>query len=138
MLLEFNVMIKAYGIANNHEKACQLFDSMETQGVDPDKCSYNFLIQILSTADLPRRAMPYLKKMQEAGLIGMLCMQELTTDRSTMSTVVFMLGNNTVLASPQQPTYIIKKKNNMGTTNNSSSDNAASVNQVTISIIEGR
>ncbi|KAI4372157.1 hypothetical protein MLD38_010428 [Melastoma candidum] len=69
-LLEFNVMIKAYGIANNHEKACQLFDSMESQGVEPDKCSYNSLIQILSTADLPRRAMPYLKKMQEAGLVS--------------------------------------------------------------------
>ncbi|KAI4367980.1 hypothetical protein MLD38_016600 [Melastoma candidum] len=69
-LLEFNVMIKAYGIANNHEKACQLFDSMESQGVEPDKCSYNSLIQILSTADLPRRAMPYLKMMQEAGLVS--------------------------------------------------------------------
>lgn len=69
-LLEFNVMIKAYGIANNHEKACQLFDSMESQGVEPDKCSYNSLIQFLSTADLPCRAMPYLKKMQEAGLVS--------------------------------------------------------------------
>ncbi|KAI4368192.1 hypothetical protein MLD38_016778 [Melastoma candidum] len=70
--------------------------------------------------------------------IGLLCVQELPTDRPTMSTVVFMLGNETVLASPQQPAYTIRKKNNMGTTNNSSSDSAASINQATISIIEGR
>ncbi|KAI4340181.1 hypothetical protein MLD38_025044 [Melastoma candidum] len=70
--------------------------------------------------------------------IGLLCVQELPTDRPTMSTVIFMLGNDTGLASPRQPAYTIRKKNNMGTTNNSSSDSAASVNQATISIIEGR
>ncbi|XP_038721882.1 pentatricopeptide repeat-containing protein At3g23020 [Tripterygium wilfordii] len=67
-VLVFNVMIKAYGIGKNYDKACKLFDSMEKHGIVPDKCSYNSLIQILASADLPHLAKPYLSKMQEAGL----------------------------------------------------------------------
>ncbi|XP_021290857.1 pentatricopeptide repeat-containing protein At3g23020 [Herrania umbratica] len=69
-VLEFNVMIKAYGIGKSYEKACWLFDSMQGHGVVPDKCSYNSLIQILASADLPHVAKCYLKKMQEAGFIS--------------------------------------------------------------------
>ncbi|KAJ0034247.1 hypothetical protein Pint_24701 [Pistacia integerrima] len=69
-VLEFNVMIKAYGMGKNYDKACQLFDSMEIHEVAPDKCSYNSLIQILAGADLPHMAKPYLRKMQEAGLVS--------------------------------------------------------------------
>ncbi|KDP40265.1 hypothetical protein JCGZ_02263 [Jatropha curcas] len=69
-VLVFNVMIKAYGLANNYDKACSLFDSMESHGVVPDKCSYSSLIQILASADLPDKAKCYLKKMQEAGLVS--------------------------------------------------------------------
>ncbi|XP_010246343.1 PREDICTED: pentatricopeptide repeat-containing protein At3g23020 [Nelumbo nucifera] len=68
--LEFNVMIKAYGISKQYDKACHLFDSMENHGVLPDKCSYNCLIQILSSADLPHIAKPYVRKMQEKGLVS--------------------------------------------------------------------
>ncbi|KAK7391579.1 hypothetical protein VNO78_19996 [Psophocarpus tetragonolobus] len=69
-VLEFNVMIKAYGIGKCYEKACQLFDSMEKHGVVADRCSYTSLIQILASADQPHIAKPYLKKMQEAGLVS--------------------------------------------------------------------
>ncbi|KAL5782744.1 hypothetical protein ACOSP7_007773 [Xanthoceras sorbifolium] len=69
-VLEYNVMIKAYGMGKNYDKACQLFDSMESHGVVPDKCSYNSLIQILAGADLPNMAKPYLRKMQEAGFVS--------------------------------------------------------------------
>ncbi|XP_020222639.1 pentatricopeptide repeat-containing protein At3g23020 [Cajanus cajan] len=69
-VLEFNVMIKAYGIGKCYEKACQLFDSMEKHGVVADRCSYTSLIQILASADLPHIAKPYLKKMKEAGLVS--------------------------------------------------------------------
>ncbi|EEF45195.1 pentatricopeptide repeat-containing protein, putative [Ricinus communis] len=69
-VLEFNVMIKAYGFGKNYEKACDLFDSMESHGVVPDKCSYSSLVQILASADLPDKAKHYLKKMQEAGLVS--------------------------------------------------------------------
>lgn len=68
-VLEYNVMIKAYGIANNYDKACQIFDSMEGQGISPDKCSYSSIIQILAGADFPYRALPYLRKMQDMGLV---------------------------------------------------------------------
>ncbi|KAG4910902.1 hypothetical protein JHK82_056910 [Glycine max] len=69
-VLEFNVMIKAYGIGKCYEKACQLFDSMEKHGVVADRCSYTSLIHILASADQPHIAKPYLKKMQEAGLVS--------------------------------------------------------------------
>ncbi|CAK7327159.1 unnamed protein product [Dovyalis caffra] len=69
-VLVFNVMIKAYGLAQNYDKACQLFDSMDSHGVVPDKCSYNSIIQILAGADLANKAKHYLKKMQEAGLVS--------------------------------------------------------------------
>lgn len=68
-VLEFNVMIKAYGVGKHYSRACQLFDSMESHGVIPDRCSYSSLIQILASGDMPHIAMPYLKKMQEAGLV---------------------------------------------------------------------
>ncbi|MBA0588652.1 pentatricopeptide repeat-containing protein At3g23020 [Gossypium raimondii] len=69
-VLEFNVMIKAYGIGKSYDKACWLFDSMQSHGVVPDKCSYSSLIQILTSADLPHVAKGYLKKMQETGLVS--------------------------------------------------------------------
>lgn len=69
-VLEFNVMIKAYGVGKFYTKACQLFDSMECHGIVPDKCSYGTLIQILATADMPHIAKSYLSKMQEAGLVS--------------------------------------------------------------------
>ncbi|XP_021734641.1 pentatricopeptide repeat-containing protein At3g23020-like [Chenopodium quinoa] len=69
-VLEFNVMIKAYGIGKKYNKACQLFDSMEKLGVLPDRCSYISLIQSLAAADLPHVAKPYLLKMQKAGLVN--------------------------------------------------------------------
>ncbi|KAL2927724.1 hypothetical protein RDABS01_007075 [Bienertia sinuspersici] len=69
-VLEFNVMIKAYGISKKYDKACQLFDHMEKLGVLPDRCSYISLIQSLAAADLPHVAKPYLLKMQEAGVVN--------------------------------------------------------------------
>ncbi|XP_042516514.1 pentatricopeptide repeat-containing protein At3g23020 [Macadamia integrifolia] len=68
-VLEFNVMIKAYGIGGKYDKARHLFDSMESHGVLPDRCSYSSLIQILSSAGLPQKAMHYVRKMQKAGLV---------------------------------------------------------------------
>lgn len=69
-VLEFNVMIKAYGVVKDYAKAQKLFDSMESNGVTPDKCSFSSLIQILAGADMPAMAHSYLKKMQSAGLVS--------------------------------------------------------------------
>lgn len=69
--------------------------------------------------------------------IGLLCVQEFAEDRPNMSAVVFMLANNNVvLASPKRPAYVFKS--NYHGTNLSSSDGTTSVNDVTITEVEGR
>lgn len=68
-VLEFNVMIKAYGISKKFDQACSLFDSMEKYGLIPDRCGYNSLVQMLASADLPQKAIFYLRKMQQVGLV---------------------------------------------------------------------
>ncbi|KAI3681919.1 hypothetical protein L6452_36726 [Arctium lappa] len=69
-VLEFNVMIKAYGINKKYDEACRMIDSMDEYGVIPDKCNYNSLIQMLASADLPEKATSYLRKMQDSGLVS--------------------------------------------------------------------
>ncbi|GER54781.1 pentatricopeptide repeat-containing protein [Striga asiatica] len=69
-ILEFNVMVKAYGISKKFEQACSLFDSVEKNGLVPDRCGYNSLVQMLASADLPEKAVFYLRKMQEVGLVN--------------------------------------------------------------------
>ena len=68
--------------------------------------------------------------------IGLLCVQEHATDRPTMSTVVFMLGNDTPLPSPKQPAFIVKGTHNG--TNKSTSEASNSINEITLSRIDGR
>ncbi|XP_051152900.1 pentatricopeptide repeat-containing protein At3g23020 [Andrographis paniculata] len=68
-VVEFNVMIKAYGVGKKFEQACGLFDSMEKHGLSPDRCGYNSLVQMLAGADLPSNALFYLRRMQESGLV---------------------------------------------------------------------
>ncbi|GFP85824.1 pentatricopeptide repeat-containing protein at3g23020 [Phtheirospermum japonicum] len=72
-VLEFNVMIKAYGISKKFEKACGLFDTMGKHGLVPDRCSYNSLVQMLASGDIPEKATFYLRKMQEVGLVNNDC-----------------------------------------------------------------
>lgn len=64
---EFNVMIKAYGIAKLYDKAVSLFRGMRNQGTWPDECTYNSLIQMLSGADLVDQARELLAEMQGLG-----------------------------------------------------------------------
>ncbi|XP_050259211.1 G-type lectin S-receptor-like serine/threonine-protein kinase At1g11410 [Quercus robur] len=63
--------------------------------------------------------------------IGLLCVQEHARDRPTMLTIVFMLGNDTPLPSPKQPAFI-------STTTNNIRDMLTSINEVSISEIDGR
>ncbi|CAH8381502.1 unnamed protein product [Eruca vesicaria subsp. sativa] len=69
-VIEYNVMIKAYGIGKSCEKACELFASMMSYGVTPDKCTYNTLVQILASSDMPHKARSYLEKMRETGYVS--------------------------------------------------------------------
>ena len=63
--------------------------------------------------------------------IGLLCVQEHARDRPTMLTIVFMLGNDTPLPSPKQPAFI-------STSINNNRDMLTSLNEVSISEIDGR
>ena len=62
--------------------------------------------------------------------IGLLCTQEHATDRPTMSTVVFMLGNDAPLPSPKGPAFILKGTYN--STNKSTSATSNSINEITL------
>ncbi|XP_075649216.1 G-type lectin S-receptor-like serine/threonine-protein kinase RKS1 isoform X2 [Castanea sativa] len=68
--------------------------------------------------------------------IGLLCVQEHATHRPTMSTVVFMLGNDTPLPSPKQPAFILKGTYNSTDISTSAASN--SINEITFSKIDGR
>ena len=68
--------------------------------------------------------------------IGLLCVQEHAEDRPSMSTVVFMLGNDTPLQSPKQPAYIFK--NTYSSQDRSTSEGGNSINDLTITRIDGR
>nr|XP_016492713.1 PREDICTED: pentatricopeptide repeat-containing protein At1g73710-like [Nicotiana tabacum] len=63
-VVEYNVMIKAYGIAKLYDKAFSLFKGMKSQGAWPDQCTYNSLIQMFSGGDLVDQARELLAEMQ--------------------------------------------------------------------------
>jgi len=66
-IVEFNVMIKAYGKANHYDKAVLLFEEMKNQGISPIDSTYNSIIQMLSGADLVDQARDLTVEMQEMG-----------------------------------------------------------------------
>ncbi|GLJ45885.1 hypothetical protein SUGI_0965990 [Cryptomeria japonica] len=68
-VLEFNVMIKAYGIAKLQDKALKLFESMESLGVFPDRCTYSSLIQMFAKSNCLNDSKHFISKMQEQGFI---------------------------------------------------------------------
>ncbi|TKY49326.1 Pentatricopeptide repeat-containing protein [Spatholobus suberectus] len=66
-VLEFNVMIKAYGRAKLYDKAVSLFRGMKNHGTWPNESTYNSLVQMLSGADLVDQARDLMDEMQEMG-----------------------------------------------------------------------
>ena len=68
--------------------------------------------------------------------IRLLCVQEHAIDHSTMSTIAFMLGNDTHLPSPKHPAFILKGP--YTSTNKSTSSAPNSINEITLSTIGGR
>ncbi|KAL9243836.1 hypothetical protein vseg_017677 [Gypsophila vaccaria] len=67
-VLEYNVVIKAFGKGKLYEKALSVFKSMRNIGTWPDECTYNSLVQMLAGGDLADLAKEILDQMQEAGL----------------------------------------------------------------------
>ncbi|KAM1112586.1 hypothetical protein EV1_045061 [Malus domestica] len=66
-VVEYNVMIKAYGKAKLYDKAFSLFKGMRNHGTWPDNCTYNSLIQMFSGGDLVDQARDVLTEMREMG-----------------------------------------------------------------------
>ncbi|XVE89087.1 hypothetical protein DITRI_Ditri19aG0122100 [Diplodiscus trichospermus] len=67
--------------------------------------------------------------------IGLLCVQEQATDRPMMSTVVFMLSNQTTFPSPKQPAFIVRKTCEGYET---WGGGTSSVNDVTVTMVQAR
>ncbi|KAG5614023.1 hypothetical protein H5410_013847 [Solanum commersonii] len=68
--------------------------------------------------------------------IGLLCVQDHAVDRPSMQSVVLMLSGETDLPLPKQPTFIFQRWLNSDT--QSQISKAQSVNDITVSVAEGR
>ncbi|KAJ1290858.1 hypothetical protein BS78_02G275100 [Paspalum vaginatum] len=66
-IVEYNVLVKAYGRAKQYDRVSSLLESMEESGVSSDACTYNSLIQMFSVGGFPHRAKKLLNKMKDAG-----------------------------------------------------------------------
>ncbi|XXG69609.1 hypothetical protein AAC387_Pa06g2426 [Persea americana] len=63
--------------------------------------------------------------------IGLLCVQEKAKDRPNMSSIVHMLGNETMMLSPAQPAFWFRK-------GDCSDHPSSSINEVTVTTMEAR
>jgi hypothetical protein len=70
--------------------------------------------------------------------IGLLCVQEDATDRTSMLAVVFMLSSETEIPSPKQPAFLFRKSDNNPDIAVDVEDGQCSLNEVTISEIACR
>ncbi|XP_028127297.1 G-type lectin S-receptor-like serine/threonine-protein kinase RKS1 isoform X2 [Camellia sinensis] len=68
--------------------------------------------------------------------IGLLCVQEFTIDRPTMSDIAFMLCNETTLPLPKQPAFIFNRPG--GPYWSLASGRAPSINDLTLTTIQAR
>ena len=75
-------------------------------------------------------------KFQDAFTLGFCVCKKYAIDWPTMSTVVFMLGNDTPLPSPKQPVFILKGTYNSTDISTSAASN--SVNEITLSTVASR
>ncbi|XP_062190774.1 pentatricopeptide repeat-containing protein At1g73710 [Phragmites australis] len=66
-IVEYNVMVKAYGQAKQYDRVSSLLESMKESGVSPDSCTYNSLIQMFSVGGFPQIAKKLLDEMKNAG-----------------------------------------------------------------------
>ncbi|OMO88989.1 hypothetical protein CCACVL1_08074 [Corchorus capsularis] len=66
-VVEYNVMVKAYGKAKLYDKAFSLFRSMRQNGTWPDACTFNSLIQMFSGGELVDQARDLLGEMLAVG-----------------------------------------------------------------------
>ncbi|CAI0467943.1 unnamed protein product, partial [Linum tenue] len=70
--------------------------------------------------------------------IGLLCVQESSEDRPTMSTVVFLLNNATTLPSPRKPAFILVRQNYNADSSTNATHTVPSMNSASFTTFEGR
>ncbi|KAL7143245.1 hypothetical protein ABFS83_08G179000 [Erythranthe nasuta] len=82
----------------------------------------------------------YLREVIRSIEVGLLCMQECPEDRPNMSTVVSMLSNEGVLPEAKHPGFFTGRKMSVVETSTSSNtaNTATSVNEITITLLDGR
>ncbi|KAK1680572.1 hypothetical protein QYE76_041420 [Lolium multiflorum] len=66
-IVEYNVMVKAYGLAKQYDRVAPLLENMKGSSISPDECTYNSLIQMFSVGGFPQRAKKLLRKMKDTG-----------------------------------------------------------------------
>ncbi|KAL3820635.1 hypothetical protein ACJIZ3_006540 [Penstemon smallii] len=91
----------------------------------------------------PRISNPiYRREIVRCMHIGLLCVQELPKDRPSISTVLSMLSSETVeLSEPKQSAFSVKyiSRTDIGTSSSQQSQkSSSSLNNVTISVVDGR
>ncbi|KAJ4975651.1 hypothetical protein NE237_000757 [Protea cynaroides] len=69
--------------------------------------------------------------------VGLLCVQESALDRPTMTSVIFMLGNEKKMPTPNQPSLIINRILR-GQDSSTTGTGSSSVNEVTITVLDPR
>ncbi|KAJ4977009.1 hypothetical protein NE237_002115 [Protea cynaroides] len=69
--------------------------------------------------------------------VGLLCVQESALDRPTMTSVIFMLGNEKKMPTPNQPNLIIKRALR-GQDSSTTGTGSCSINEVTITVLDPR
>ena len=71
--------------------------------------------------------------------VGLLCIQETAKDRPNMSSVVFMLGNETQIPSPKQPAFCLYRGESCHHLHPFINEaNSSSKNELTITEVEAR
>ncbi|PON32134.1 Tyrosine-protein kinase [Parasponia andersonii] len=70
--------------------------------------------------------------------VGLLCVQQRVEDRPTMSSVLFMLGNeNSTVPEPKEPGFSTEVSF-LGTDTSSSGKNPHTANNMTVTLLDGR
>ncbi|KAK9100349.1 hypothetical protein Scep_023779 [Stephania cephalantha] len=71
--------------------------------------------------------------------VGILSVQEDANDRPTMSSIIFMLGNETTIPIPKQPAFVLTSKvDHHQSSNSTTGTGSCSVNEMSTTIVEGR
>ena len=70
-------------------------------------------------------------------LVTLLCVQQLPEDRPNMSSVVIMLGSESLLPEPKEPSFLVGKYS-LDVDSSSSKHQSSSTNEISITQLEAQ